>query len=259
MKTSLYNFVDNDSVITESTSIELLGETSDNLIDKKTLNVYASTGDINASVDNLGNVTADFVALFNVRFDVSITIELYDEFSALLASETFTEYNIADSKYKHILYEIPTGITGIDRIKIYTGAGTATTGDVSYCGYMWLGAWHVLGKLTALQNTSNSADIAQMTRANTPIVQKRYRFRTYDITTAYDTLRSLQTKIEAVIDVRYAKGRPWFFDDKIYLQGDIYFANMASGKYKYDNKETNLKDGVYEFSAQTTFEIREVT
>ena len=257
MQTSVYNNINNTGVTASSTSLEVAGKGIEKLLLQDSNRKYSSVGDIDGTISNLGSVNIQFIALFNVTFDASITIEAYDSGMGLLGSETFTTVNVANSRQKHVIWVAE--LSGVDSIRVFTGAGTATTGAESKVGYLWAGDWLNLGCPMNAQPETESADVVQMSRTNTPDSQARYWFRSFSLTFAFETWVLARTAIEQIISDGYGKPRPWYFNEYTNFQGELYYAIKDSPRDKYDIQYGPVKDSKFTLESQPTIGIREVT
>lgn len=248
MKTSITNKVIGSTVTSGVTPNA--GEVASNIIDRDTGKVYGVNGNLNITITGLGDIDADMIGMFNVYFDANFVLSLYDSTPALIETQTFTSSDWTGWKYKNLLYE-PTFVSSdLETIIITT---TGSTID-KWIGYLWIGDWIDFGCCENIQPFSSTDDSIKIMLANNPDVNKKNRYRRFNITTNKTTLFStVRDNFELVLDDGAGYGRPWYFDVEPPVLDELYFANLDSTEIGYDTEYTNG-----EYTAQTTIGMQEV-
>jgi hypothetical protein len=256
MKFSPLNILLDDDITVGSFSFPVAGKESSNILLDDTLRVYASVGDLDISIFGLGGVSLDVVALMNVYFDQTMTIQLYDAGNTLLHEETFTVLDWYGFDYKYIYMLVPDDIEYIERIRVFTTGDDYTE---KWIGYAWAGMLLDFGCIEdkKVKIASISNDGVQIGRTNHPHINESYLYREIDFTTNkrtnFETLRALA---EIILTDSYGKGRPWIMDWPPFY-GEMIFGNLDSGKVQLDwiyvDNDTDTD------TAQTTIGVREVT
>jgi hypothetical protein len=257
MKTSPLNLLIQTGIGAASSSIEVAGKEAANILVDDSLNVYASIGNFDVTVFNVGDISLDVIALMNVYFDESLVIELYDAANILIYSETFSPADMSGFEFKGIYMEVPATVEYINKIRVYSLGGDDYT--EKYIGYIWAGLLIDFGCIESCQPQSNSNDSIQVSRTDHPDINESYLYRELDVTVRKEIeFKSARAAVEAILTDGYGKGRPWILDEDLF-DGEMIFAIMDSGKVKYNVKYTAQKINGSNWITQFTIGLREVT
>jgi len=257
MKYSPINILDDVEIYTGSMSYAIAGKESNNILDNDTLRVYASLGNIDVSIFNIGGASMDFVSLVNVFFDETLTIQLYDVGNSLLYEETFgvNDWTGLDNKYIYML--VPSNIEYIDRIRVFTTGDDYTE---NWIGYIWAGMLIDIGcfEFQGIKPVSVSNDSVQISRTNHPHINESYLYRELDFTSKVtNDWKTVRAYGEIILSDGYGKGRPWIIEEEPF-DGEMMFAILDAPKiqndYIYVNVSTRNNNG-----GQFTLGLREVT
>lgn len=256
MKTSAANILIDISIGAASSSMEIAGKEAANILDNDILKVYASIGNFDITIFNIGGIPLDFVALMNIYFDSGLTIQLYDSTLALIYSESFTTADWSGFELKNIYMAIPATVTDINQIRVYSTGGDDYI--EKYCGYIWTGLHLDFGCIEACKPKSISNDNIQISRTDHPDVNESYLYRGMDLTIKKESdFKDTRSIVEQILTDGYGNGRPWYFDDDLF-EDELLYANMDSGKVEYNIFHFSSKIGK-KFSTQFTIGLREVT
>lgn len=257
MKTSPLNLLIQTGIGAASSSVEVDGKEASNILVNDSLNVYASTGNFDVTIFNVGSISLDIIALVNVYFDETLVIELYDAANILLYSQSFTPADMSGFEIKYIYMEVPATVEYINRIRVYSLGGDDYT--EKYIGYIWAGLLIDFGCIESCQPQSISNDSVQISRTDHPDINESYLYREIDVTTRKEVpFKSIRTAVEAILTDGYGKGRPWILDEDVF-DGEMIYAMLDSGKVKYDTKYTAQPLNGSNWITQITIGLREVT
>jgi hypothetical protein len=257
MKTSPLNLLIQTGIGAASSSVEVEGKEAANILVDDSLNVYASQGNFDVTIFNVGSISLDVIALVNVYFDEQLVIELYDAANIMLYSQTFTPADMSGFEIKYIYMEVPATVEYINKIRVYSLGGDDYT--EKYIGYIWAGLLIDFGCIESCQPMSMSNDAVQISRTDHPDINESYLYRELDLTIKKETeFKSARTAVESILTDGYGKGRPWILDEDLF-DGEMIFAMLDSGKVKYDVKYTAQKLNGSNWITQFTIGLREVT
>lgn len=256
MKFSPLNILIDDDIYSGSAVPVVAGKESDNILSDDIKRVYATLGDLDVSVFNLGGVSLDVVALMNVYFDQTLTIQLYDAGNSLLYEETFTVNDWDGLDNKCIYMEVPDSIEYIDRIRVFT---TGEDYIEKWIGYIWAGMLLDLGCFEEFKfkYVSISNDNVQISRTNHPHINESYLYEKLEFTTKkLNTFLNMRAYGRILLTDGYGKGRPWIIDEAPF-SGEIIYANLDAPKIQPDYIYVKGRDT--NDNAQFTIGLREVT
>lgn len=250
MKTSITNKASDATA--SSAVLAKSGEPASNVLLRDSGRTYAVNGNLDLTVDDLGGIETDFIALFNVFFDVDMTMTLYDSLGGFIESVTFTPSDWTGFESNNLIYEPTTSPLDLKSINITT---TGATVD-KYIGYIWVGDFIDFGCEEAIQPFTNSNDKVTITRANTPDVNAGYEFDTFNITTNKNSdYKVLRDKFRLVFVDGFGRARPFYFDN-VPFDGELVFGNLDAPRVGYDFFYNKTSPTGYD--AQATIGVREV-
>jgi len=228
------------------------GEGASNILDEDTGMVYAVEGDLNLTISNIGGISSDMIALFNVYFDNSLTMTLYNSSDVVIGTATFTQADWTGWRRKALLYNIP--FVDLERIVITTDSIEYDDYIDKWIGYIWAGEWVDFSCMENSQPFSKSNDTIIITRSNKPDENDSYEYRSFNITIKkYNAYKELREKVEQILYDGFGKGRPFLLNETPY-DNELYFANLDSPTIGYDLQW--IDDG---YKAQITIGARECT
>lgn len=253
MKTSITNLLLDATA--KSNVIANPGEGASNILDKDTGMVYAVEGYLDITISNIGGISSDMIALFNVYFDNTLIMTLYDSNNKEIDTVVFTQSDWTGWTRKALLYN--KAYIDLEKIKITTDYIEYDDYIDKYIGYIWAGAWLDFQCQENSQPFSLSDDSITITRSNRPDENDSYEYRSWNITlNKRQAFKELRGKCEQVLFDGFGKGRPFLFTGIPY-ENELYYANLDSNKIGYDLIWDNSKQEKY--TAQATLGVRECT
>ena len=263
MKIGTTNLLTLSSTTMVCSDTSLPGFDEDNIVDENTLKVW-KVQDCNVTLDININVPPTyidpyFIALFNVDFETSLTINFYDSFGNIFETVTFARADRVGLDSKNIIYKVIDTSAGIYTIELIFAGGTPTY--YTYCGYIWAGNWIDIDCPEKMKALDLSSDDLTVTRANRPDTKRDYNYQQYSVTTKKEFLFLILRDyvVRPLLALGYGNPRPFIFDDPPYYVSEVILGVFDSPKFGYDWFDMgDYGGGQKVIAGQITFGVREV-